>query len=693
MMVRRWLQLLALAFATLSLACSADKTNAPTQIVVTVDSDLAVPGDIDSVRIQVVGNGKSDVADADLTKEPLPRTLGLVHSSGPLGPITIRATGLLAGEPVVEREVVTSFVEHSTSLLTIALESACKGVFCQDGLTCDHGVCDTTPVVGPHPDEPGDDAGASEPDQDGSISSDDNGDAGMDPGADSGTGSPGGAPSCVIDLPAEGDAYQVGKKVTLQGSCSDPEQGALSRGLTWTSNLDGALTAASGQTTLTSVGDHQLKLCAVDPEDASVMGCASVMVKVTSTPQPAATITDVSQAGSMSDPFDPSAEVAFSGEGSGAGVTLAWTDSMQGTVGDGAQETLAAPAVGRHRVTLTVTDRDGQSASVTRDFVVLAPDEKSLVDAFTKANDTLASAGGASVAELGSDDKGRAYAASNEGTLYTFDPTDPSADASLALDNPPLRGVVHGMDFAESNSLAYFASADGLTVCTYVSLTGLSSLCNSFTGSNLKSDDILSVLRMTGSDNKDHLLVGTESGVMIAKSLSGDNQGDVKLENRKINAIAPSAGIAWLATDGGLYRLNPATGSTLSINGAGAPSAALSGAAVDSKGAVWVSTAGGLYQFTPGDNHWRSFHTSDGLADDQVNDVAISRVTIDDEQRDVVWAATAGGVSRLDPAIGTFVTLGTADGLPSDEVLDVLVLSDGTKLFGTDAGIARCVSK
>ena len=55
---------------------------------------------------------------------------------------------------------------------------------------------------------------------------------------------------------------------------------------------------------------------------------------------------------------------------------------------------------------------------------------------------------------------------------------------------------------------------------------------------------------------------------------------------------------------------------------------------------------------------------------------------------DVLAEATDAGLARFDPGYGSFVTFTTADGLPSAKVLDVLVLADGTKLIGTDAGIA-----
>ena len=668
-----------------AVACSSESSDAPTQIVVTVDSDLAVPGELDTVRIQVVGHGKSDPADADLRKQGLPRTLGLVHDSGPLGPLTIRASGLLDGKVVIEKEVLTSFVEHSTSLLTIELESACKGLFCGDGLTCEHGTCVSTPVVGGM-DGDGDDAG---PIDLGDAGQQGQPDGGEPPAGDAGAGDPGSAPTCTIALPAEGDAYQVGKKFPLEGSCTDPESGAVLNGLSWNSNIDGALaTGARADGTLGSAGDHQLTLCARDPRDGDVSGCAMVTVRATTTPQPTATITSVSQQQSTNDPFDINGEIALVGEGSGAGVTLSWRDNIQGDVGDGAEQALATPEVGRHKVELIATDRNGVRAVVSREFVVLANGQSSLVQEFTTANATLSMAGGASVGDLSADQSGRAYAASEQGPLYTFDPSDDKSDATVAIDTPPLRAVVKDVDFAESAGLVYAATADGLTVCNYVMALGIGALCTTYSGSDFPSDDLRSVLRVRGSDDKDHLLVGTVDGLFIPQSLSGDDQGTTKFEGRRINAIAGSNNLAWLATDKGLIRFNPASNLGIFVIGNGAPTVELSDVTVDATGKVWVSSGVGLARLTVSDGKWQSYDTDDGLPTNHVNAVAVARVSVDGDPRDVVWAATDAGLARFDPGYGSFVTFTTADGLPSAKVLDVLVLADGTKLIGTDAGIA-----
>jgi hypothetical protein len=658
----------------LALACSGSELER-TQIVMTVDSDLAVPAEIDRLRIEVTGNGSAPVAEADLTRDPLPRTLGLVHGGGPLGPITIKVSGLLGEATVVERELVTSFVKNTTSLISVELESACKNVFCDDGATCVAGACRGIPVVDAD-DEP--DAGM-EP-----------GDVDSDAGSDAGGGDPGGEPTCQIELPVEGDVYQTGKTIALEGSCSDPESGVLGQ-LVWSSDLDGTLGATPR---LTSEGAHVLSLCATDPRDASVKVCDTVAIQATRTPQPAVSVTSVTQSGSSTQPFAEAPSIELLGTASGAGIRVTWTDSLQGEFGDSTMASISSPVMGRHTVTLTVVDRSGARASASVDYVVLRDGQNTLVTPFAALNETLADAGGARVLCLGADDDGRAYAARDQGELYSFAGSDPESEGSVAVDMPPLPASVQDMFVAEAAGLAYLATGNGLTVCNYLALTGIGQVCSTHTGSDLQSDNIRSVLRMTATDNQEYLLIGTARGFLVADSLAGSNNGDRELEERSINAMVAASGVVWLATDGGLYRYNPATDVTFhSTQANGAPSNLLHGVAVDSTGQVWVASSNGLGRFAPAQqaSPWQVFRMQDGLPAAQINDVLVHHVTIDDVARDVIWVATDVGASRFDPALGSFMTLTASDGLPNAKVLDLLLLGNGAKLFATESGVASYV--
>ena len=184
-MVVRAVAIFSLALVT---ACGTD----PTQIMVVVRSDLAIPNELDEVRINVFGLGDQPTVDADLRAGSLPRTLALVRTGGPLGPIVVEARGYLAGALVVTRRAEVAFVEEDARMLELWLLGDCAGIECgDDTLTCTESGCASI-RVGPLPPWTGDLSDAS-------VAIDGGEDAGVDAGAgaDSGGGEDAGVDSGV----------------------------------------------------------------------------------------------------------------------------------------------------------------------------------------------------------------------------------------------------------------------------------------------------------------------------------------------------------------------------------------------------------------------------------------------------------------------------------------------------------------
>jgi len=121
-----------------------------TQVVVTVDSDLDVPADIDSVTVDVMGLVRPAMASADLTVQALPRSLSLVHDGGAYGPLVVTARALSGSTVVVERQAEFSFARERTVTLLMELASACAGVECTGTNTCSAGTC-VARTLGPLP--------------------------------------------------------------------------------------------------------------------------------------------------------------------------------------------------------------------------------------------------------------------------------------------------------------------------------------------------------------------------------------------------------------------------------------------------------------------------------------------------------------------------------------------------------------
>ena len=126
-----------IGLSCLAAACSG----ALTELVVVVDSDLAVPGELDAVEVRVSGVESMSASGAITNAEPLPRTVGVVHRGGGLGPVEVTVIGSRGGAEVIRARAVTWFVRGQTLVLPIFLSQECTGVTCPAGRTCDGGAC------------------------------------------------------------------------------------------------------------------------------------------------------------------------------------------------------------------------------------------------------------------------------------------------------------------------------------------------------------------------------------------------------------------------------------------------------------------------------------------------------------------------------------------------------------------------
>jgi len=140
-------------FAVSAILSSLAACDAPlTEVVVVVDSDLAVPEQLDEIFVQVEGaSGLAYSASAALTgtgAARLPVSVGLRPGDDPNAVLAIRAIGRRDGSGQVEAEVRTNFVEGRRLLVRITLRASCLGVRCEMGETCRDGAC-VDPFVPP----------------------------------------------------------------------------------------------------------------------------------------------------------------------------------------------------------------------------------------------------------------------------------------------------------------------------------------------------------------------------------------------------------------------------------------------------------------------------------------------------------------------------------------------------------------
>lgn len=113
-----------------------------TEVVLVVDTDLRGPGGVDTFYVEVTSpKGELQSATAMVADGALPRTLGLVHEGGRLGPYTARVEGRSGVTPLVSRRARFSFQEGRTLMVRVDLLAACVASTCTGEETCAAGGC------------------------------------------------------------------------------------------------------------------------------------------------------------------------------------------------------------------------------------------------------------------------------------------------------------------------------------------------------------------------------------------------------------------------------------------------------------------------------------------------------------------------------------------------------------------------
>ena len=89
------------------------------------------------------------------------------------------------------------------------------------------------------------------------------------------------APSVAITSPAAGSIFDQGDSISFTGTASDPEDGDLTAGLAWTSDLDGVIgSGGSFATSALSLGSHTITATVTDTGGLSALAAVSVTVKL-----------------------------------------------------------------------------------------------------------------------------------------------------------------------------------------------------------------------------------------------------------------------------------------------------------------------------------------------------------------------------------------------------------------------------
>jgi hypothetical protein len=135
-----------LAFALLLGGCPAAEPL--TELVVVIDSDLAVPARLDAIALEVeTPSGDSLEAEQPLSEAAqLPLTMVLEWRSGPLSPIVVTAWGRKEGRSSFQVTVSTGFVANESRMVRLVLQAQCRAAICEDERVCRGGSC-AAPLV------------------------------------------------------------------------------------------------------------------------------------------------------------------------------------------------------------------------------------------------------------------------------------------------------------------------------------------------------------------------------------------------------------------------------------------------------------------------------------------------------------------------------------------------------------------
>ena len=181
------------------------------------------------------------------------------------------------------------------------------------------------------------------------------------------------APEVTITSPANGHSEVEGTSVNFVGTATDAEDGNIAGSLTWTSTIDGAIGAgASFSTTTLAVGTHTITASVDDSDGGSASD--AITVTITANTGPDVSITAPAN-GFLSQQGD---SISFTGsatdtEDGDLTSALAWSSSMDGSIGSGGSFSISTLAAGNHTITASVTDSHSTPGSAAINVTVNAP--------------------------------------------------------------------------------------------------------------------------------------------------------------------------------------------------------------------------------------------------------------------------------------------------------------------------------
>lgn len=310
-------------------------------------------------------------------------------------------------------------------------------------------------------------------------------------------------PTATITSPSNNSEYDSGQSVTLTGSATDPEDGALpGASLEWSSSLDSILGTGTTLTTSTlSDGTHTITLTATDSNGDQ--DTATISIKIGNFP-PTAAITSPTTNSS----YDNGDTVIFTGTGTdtedGAltGASLAWSSSLDNAIGTGTTVTTDTLTTGTHVITLTATDSEGDTDEATIVVIIRNTPPTAVIDPPAggreyESGETINLTGSATDAEDG--------ALTGASLVWTSD-IDGQIGTGVSLSISTLSDGTHTITLTATDSQG---DTDTATISIKVGNFPPTAAINAPTdGSSYTTGDTI-IFQGTGTDTEDGTLSGT----------------------------------------------------------------------------------------------------------------------------------------------------------------------------------------
>src|SRR5581483_10793526 len=179
------------------------------------------------------------------------------------------------------------------------------------------------------------------------------------------------APTVTITAPANNSEVLFGQSAGFTATATDTIDGSIASSITWASDRQGVIgTGASISTTSLALGAHVITASAKN--SGNLTGTAQIHMNVASGPQLVilgpADGTVYAQGDSVT-----LSGLAFDFEDGDITSRITWTSSRDGSLGTGGTVTTTSLSRGVHTITMSATDNDHHTATVTMSVEVVAP--------------------------------------------------------------------------------------------------------------------------------------------------------------------------------------------------------------------------------------------------------------------------------------------------------------------------------